>query len=224
MRASGGVSQLDYRPTTPDHDWSLWARAIGPDGRRSRWRASTVHTPPAPLLVALGDSVASGHHAGTGSSPVRDDPSYGYPHGVANAEASVIGQEQWFSAATTLLAGWDGPARTAGIEAGVAEVVHRLRAADPSVLISWVGYYDPAGTTSLFPDSFAAAVDHDLDILHAAIQRGLADAGGGVAWVDTNLLLGGRSALVQPLELFGGSGWPHPSLAGAAAIAAAIRP
>jgi hypothetical protein len=53
-----------------------------------------VGVPGLPVLIALGDSVTSGHHGG-GTTVVCDDPAYGYPARVfANLQAQSA--EDWF--------------------------------------------------------------------------------------------------------------------------------
>jgi hypothetical protein len=52
--------------------------------------------PGLPVLIALGDSVTSGHHGG-GKTTVCDDPSYGYPARVFANLQSASG-EDWFLA------------------------------------------------------------------------------------------------------------------------------
>jgi hypothetical protein len=72
-------ARLSYRDASPNADWVLFARGIATDGNRGPWATLPVRTPPAPILVALGDSITAGHHlAGTDKHPVCYDSDYSY--------------------------------------------------------------------------------------------------------------------------------------------------
>jgi len=72
--------RLSYAATTPNSTWTLFARAIDASGARSGWSSTVIQTPKAPILIALGDSVTSGHHFSFGdTTTICEDPTYGYP-------------------------------------------------------------------------------------------------------------------------------------------------
>jgi hypothetical protein len=49
--------------TQPDQDWYLWVRSVQSGGTANAWATPLkVHTPKAPIWVAVGDSFSSGHH------------------------------------------------------------------------------------------------------------------------------------------------------------------
>ena len=127
---------------------------------------------------------------------------------------------------------WDGwsDERVRGITANVGAIVGALRAADPGVHVTWVGYYNIAGTGSgrgrfasllmddMLPAACAGPIDQALERIHGAIRSGL--AAHGVAWVDVDPVLGGDDALVQPFYARAGTsqGWPHPNEEGARSV------
>lgn len=82
---SSGPALLDYRPTSPKATWYLWARVVTKDGTIGSWSSPTaVQTPLAPILVAVGDSITSGHHKDSGfAKTICNDPDYGYPYYVS---------------------------------------------------------------------------------------------------------------------------------------------
>jgi len=72
--------RLDFQATTPDSTWLLLAHTIDAVGNVSVWSSLQVLTPKKPLLVAIGDSITSGHHRDTDVTPtICNDPNYGYP-------------------------------------------------------------------------------------------------------------------------------------------------
>lgn len=83
--SNSGYGWLDYSDTTPGTSWYLFVRAQDVDGLAGDWvrHGSAVRTPDKPILVALGDSVTSGHHTVGQSSSTCDDPSYSYAYDVA---------------------------------------------------------------------------------------------------------------------------------------------
>ena len=75
---------LDYRAAQPDQTWYLFARSVDASGDWGPWSAAlAVKTPGKPLVIALGDSMTSGHHKDSNTSlTVCDDPAYSYAAGV----------------------------------------------------------------------------------------------------------------------------------------------
>lgn len=58
-------------------------RAVDSKGEKSTWYSKVIHTPKAPVLVALGDSITSGHNRTSDTATtICEDPSYGYPQYV----------------------------------------------------------------------------------------------------------------------------------------------
>jgi hypothetical protein len=82
---------VSFVPTAPSSTWTLFGRAIAKNGQTSAWSGRTVQTPPAPILVALGDSLTSGHHRDSALGTTNcNDPAFGYPARVfANFEAQL---------------------------------------------------------------------------------------------------------------------------------------
>ena len=86
--------RLSFAPTNPNTQWTLLARAIDSAGKSSAWSSTSIRTPTAPILVALGDSITSGHHTDPITSLVTcNDAAYGYPAYVfAKMEADIPSQ------------------------------------------------------------------------------------------------------------------------------------
>lgn len=77
---ASGTGYLDYRLTTPNSTWTLFVRSRNTVGIAGQWVRLSVPTPRRPILVALGDSITSGHHRDSSlQGTVCDDPLYGYP-------------------------------------------------------------------------------------------------------------------------------------------------
>ena len=75
---------LDYRAAQPDQTWYLFARSVDASGDWGPWSPPlAIKTPGKPLVIALGDSITSGHHKDSNTSlTVCDDPAYSYAAGV----------------------------------------------------------------------------------------------------------------------------------------------
>jgi hypothetical protein len=118
----------------------------------------------------------------------------------------------------------------ASITNGVRQIASRLQAADPDVQITWLSYYNAAGTGTnkvrinpFLPATCEYALGVAVGKLNGAISAGLPK---GASLVDVDQIMHMRSDYVQPLffftQLFDGaknpSGWPHPNRVGALAI------
>ena len=99
-----GLCTVSFAATSPNQSWKLWVRSVDQSGAISSWTPATtssgsamVNTPSTPVLVALGDSITSGHHRDSAVAPtICNDPSYGYPSYV------------WKSLELSLPAQWRG--------------------------------------------------------------------------------------------------------------------
>lgn len=69
---------LSYRDFDPDSIMTLFVQAVDRKGNASGWARSVLRTPVKPRLIALGDSITSGHHSQNGTR-VCNDKNYGYP-------------------------------------------------------------------------------------------------------------------------------------------------
>ncbi len=86
-----GPATLDFGPTTPASTWTLMVRATDSNGLTSAWNSQAVSTPNRPQLIAIGDSVTSGHHRDTEwGTTYCDDPLYGYPATVFNDTQAAL--------------------------------------------------------------------------------------------------------------------------------------
>ena len=74
------VSAVSFADASPDSAATLFVRAVDAAGNRSEWSSVAVaKTPARPMLVALGDSVTSGHHKDATAAPTTcTDPEYSY--------------------------------------------------------------------------------------------------------------------------------------------------
>lgn len=93
---SGPGGAVDFGDTSPDSLWSLYVRGVGSDGGAGPWyQMGWITTPKRPLIIALGDSITSGHHRDT-NDPVMtcDDEDYGYPKYVQES-FSYAAPPQW---------------------------------------------------------------------------------------------------------------------------------
>ena len=344
-------ARLNYGVTSPDADWLLFARAVAVDGTVGDWSQPTaVHTPKAPLLIALGDSITSGHHNDMGANGKTscEDPNYGYaaafsqrwiaalppqwrvanqyqnlafsgfatqPRAGSSIKGSVLAGGENACGATGIpsplatavmvpgwvpnswnrvvvtagvddtnwvpmlknlvglqltaeMAGghltfnplgwqygsltqaqcqqiisqqWDGtkPEVKVSIADGVAKIVAGLRTADPAVKITWVDYYNIAGTgmsrvnsklPPVVPEACRQPIDQALNTLHQVIQSALP---GDVTFVATDSVMQGHLENFQtvylPTEVLHSNpasppGWPHPTQSGGDAIAALLDP
>jgi len=268
---------------------------------------------PAPIVVALGDSVTSGHHQETTGLHLRicDDPNYSYPyylwqrlHGqnrrwtYANHAHSGFTTDEVITGGTNacgqgpfrsppplaqavhdltthrgagnkvvLTAGvddtnwvsviekaflhqnsspdcfnyisrtWNGPGLRAHISANVSRIINTLVQADPSVRISWVSYYNMAGTggTVHLSALCQGGINYGVQTLGGAIRVGIRASThpGSVTFVDidTPAAMHMNAGHTQPLSVAVGVipqpnyltlGWPHPNTPGHQAIARLI--
>lgn len=335
-----GPHVIDFTATTPLELWHLEVRAIDLYGNATDWtQAWSGVTPSAPLLLALGDSVTSGHHREAGENfATCNDPEYGYPSEVrdhllaelpsawkptyvnlarsgfatgprfpydasSDPEGSVLTggpdacgslYEAPIDAATKRLReraqagddpGWNRVVMSAGandtnwadviegmvkafvvpvtsetgdylrceshvaewngtnpsvqdrIAANVATILARLRQADPSVSIRWIGYANIADTGDIpqmarervIPAACQVPVGRALSLLESVIAPVVEEA--GAYYVDIDPTVGMRNELLQPIWFNDNcapgfcfihehpDGWPHPSRTGAAVIA-----
>jgi hypothetical protein len=98
-----GDCTVSYAVTTPRQvGWHLLVRSVSPSGVASSWIAATDSTgstaitiPSQPVLVAVGDSITSGHHR-SGNFQVANcnDMTYGYPQYVWNFVEGAM-PSQW---------------------------------------------------------------------------------------------------------------------------------
>ncbi len=97
IRIAAAVNPLvDYRDTSPTSLWSLFIRGVATNGGVSVWyQSGWITTPKAPLLLAIGDSVTSGHNRlGLADQSTCEDANYGYPRYVRDAIAASL-PSQW---------------------------------------------------------------------------------------------------------------------------------
>lgn len=98
------TGRLDYRETSPNADWYLFAQAFSAGGVAGPWSPATkVHTPSKLTLLFGFDSVTAGHHNdyGDGGKTTCHDERYGYaPPFVAKWMASI--PTTWRAAAQVL--------------------------------------------------------------------------------------------------------------------------
>jgi hypothetical protein len=334
--------ELTYNDTRPNQDWYLFARGVNVSGVAGLWFGPiTVHTPKAPVLIAIGDSITSGHHNDPSNGDVGttcEDPSYGYAGKFAakwaaalpvgpwrnqsryinvadsgfatqlrnnsTAEGSVldggtdacqnvvdyvpvteahqllkaragswnqviatggINDMNWSAVVTDIVqrqaakyaAGggsiaasvcqniinnkWNGlkSAVLNSITNGVGKITTRLRTADSGVRITWLGYYNIAGTgtntgfrSPYVPDTCQAPVENAVGAVNSAAQAGLPL---NATFISTEGVMNSDDTKLQPLYAIGAGindlfrmpnppGWPHPNEAGAAAIAGLLQP
>ena len=133
---------------------------------------------------------------------------------------------------------WDGvdPVVVNSITLGVRSFSEKLVINDPSIHITWLGYYNASGTGAnkvrlnpYAPVSCSFAFDKALRIVNTAIQAGLP---AGAEFVQTDTVMKSNYDFIQPLFLiqqlnYGAanpSGWPHPNRAGSQAIANLLTP
>jgi virginiamycin B lyase len=114
--SASGSCRVSYSDTKPgESGWRLSVRAVGQ--RTSPWLpisfpgggiATTI--PPKPIVIALGDSVTSGHHLDSGDKHVVcDDPNYSYASQVALKLQQDLPNSQWRSAPGPFDGtGWNG--------------------------------------------------------------------------------------------------------------------
>jgi Tol biopolymer transport system component len=98
-----GSCTVSYAATTPQQaGWRLLVRGVSPDGIKSPWVFATgpngspyIQIPPKPMVLALGDSITSGHHRDSASDPtICNDATYGYPFYVQRTIQSEL-PVQW---------------------------------------------------------------------------------------------------------------------------------
>jgi hypothetical protein len=93
--------RLSYRDTSPDQDWWLMARGIDGTGQPGPWSAPhLVHTPKAPNLIVLGDSISSGHHNDyddNHKTTCDDGDNYGYAYEYSKKWKAQL-PSQWLTA------------------------------------------------------------------------------------------------------------------------------
>lgn len=111
--------------------------------------------------------------------------------------------------------GWTDPVAS-NITTDAAEISTELATADPSARLSWLSYFNIAGTGPA-PATCEGPIDDAMDALHGTIQLGLDD--GTYEWVDTDSRLRMNSSLIQKFYVNPGTpGWPHPNQDGAREI------
>ncbi len=348
QRSDTTHGRLRYHDASPHTDWWLMGRGVNEAGEPGPWSTPhLVHTPKAPSLIVLGDSISSGHHNDYGDDHITDcdDATYGYAFhysvkwhdqlpeqwqdsqgyvnlarsgfatqkrtgsgidgsvleggenachsqieglppielAMARLEAGVgswnqvitsagINDTNWGKAVEGVIqiqladnfarefmkhvfelpdvvAGpfkewacgsmidrsWNGRDQKVkdSISIGVRAIVDRLHNADPVAKLTWMGYYNTAGTgtnegrkTPMFPASCNQAVDAALAVLHDTIKLGLGD---GVQFIVTDSVMRSDNSKMQPLYVVRAAtagrddtnppGWPHPNNEGAKAIA-----
>jgi hypothetical protein len=143
---------------------------------------------------------------------------------------------------TVLMQAWDGG--TSGVQSkitqGASAIVSGLRVSDPAVKITWLDYYNIAGTGTNpsdsyqdIPSSCESAVDIALESVHNAVFAGVPFS---VSFVSTDSVMRMDNSRVQPISLIGYAldqiltlfnsknppGWPHPNSVGSIAIASLI--
>jgi hypothetical protein len=123
------------------------------------------------------------------------------------------------------MATWNGPKLKNKLIQNVATIYDGLIASDPTVRINWLGYYDPSGT-GLMPSVCQSTASTDISNLDQWIQTGL---GTNANLVDITGVMDDQPGYIQPLKYStitfnGPPGWPHPNVAGEAAIAATVPP
>lgn len=133
---------------------------------------------------------------------------------------------------------WDGTSSGVldSVTAGVKGFTSALRAVDPSLRVTWLGYYNAAGTGSnmvvtkpYVPSTCEGAFGIVLEKIHAAIQAGLPN---NSEFVPTEPVMHMYSAGIQPLkaivQLVDGqknpAGWPHPNEVGSQAMSDLLTP
>src|SRR5262249_25503714 len=119
---------------------------------------------------------------------------------------------------------------------GIHKIVNRLRGADSTVQVIWLGYYDISGTGTSpwhvapwLPFSCAKIIQEALDVLNGIIQSNVpADA-----FISTREAMDQNNNREQPLYVVRATrdllthgknppGWPHPNQLGAEAMAALL--
>ncbi len=130
---------------------------------------------------------------------------------------------------------WNGTSQTvtSSMSQGIARIVAGLHTADPGAAITWLGYYNMAGTggnlvhpNPYMPTTCQNPVRQSLDELNGTIQAALP---GDVQMVPTDIAIGTRSDYIQPLYAIAAwlngkdgknpPGWPHPNQTGGQQIA-----
>jgi hypothetical protein len=153
---------------------------------------------------------------------------------------TILGPMKESACRSILSSNWNGrsAAVQASITGGVNKITTGLRTADPDVNVTWLGYYNIAGTGTnqvhtqpYFPSACAVPVNEDMGIIHSTIQAGLAP---NVRFLSLNPVLQQKNDLIQPLFLIDAArngstgpnppGWPHPNSNGAQAIADLLQP
>ena len=115
-------------------------------------------------------------------------------------------------------------------------MIRNLRSADASTRITWLHYYNAAGTgknnirqTPYIPLTCSIAFEWALNIVNSAIQAGLsADS----QFIQIDKVMSFDNSLVQPLFLIqqvgdgtaNPAGWPHPNMAGSQIISDLLAP
>jgi hypothetical protein len=116
------------------------------------------------------------------------------------------------------------------LSVGLRQIANRLRAADSLAGISWLSYYQVAGT-GVVPKVCSQAFSVGVSFMSALTREAVSAA--DERFIDINLIVGSEPELLQRfyrtdyescLNLVGKclSGWPHPNRAGAAAIASLV--
>ncbi|HSX02188.1 MAG TPA: hypothetical protein VLI05_02615 [Candidatus Saccharimonadia bacterium] len=133
---------------------------------------------------------------------------------------------------------WDGaaPGSLATVTDGVHAIVQGLRGSDPTLQISWMLYYNSAGTGTnrvRTQPYVPITCEHAFDVALGKVQRAIsAGLPADVQAVPTDPVMREDNSRVQPLfalqQLRDGAanpaGWPHPNQAGGEAIAGLLTP
>jgi hypothetical protein len=131
------------------------------------------------------------------------------------------------------------------ISGNIADIVNGLQATDPSVFITWRGYYNISGTGLVIglpsgvpvPPVCSKPVQKAVNTINSTIASALTPFGGSVRYVNSDKVMHEASELVQPFfiadalsrckldrpEIYK-CGWPHPNRSGAAAMANQVTP
>jgi hypothetical protein len=191
----------------------------------------TYHTAPLPRAIRLlqGAAQGSGTWAYTVMSVGVNDTNWVKVLGdiaKANIAATLAGGLTEDECATKVQA-WNGtsnPDLLPGVSQRLQRITQQLSTADPSMDGTLLTYYNPSGTgiiwatgTPALPATCAKPVEEALDKLNAAIEAG----DYGFQLLATDPILSFRIDLLQPFFVRAGQeqGWPHPSRAGAKAVA-----
>ena len=93
----GSPTWISFADTQPNQTWTLRVQTADASGGVSPWVSTTTLTPPVPVLVALGDSITSGHHKDSATAvTICNDASYSYAATVVSRMQTIAGSAtQW---------------------------------------------------------------------------------------------------------------------------------